>query len=180
MDMRRDAFQGLAEFAGELQRMLDEHGSNRSVATVGKVELKPGAANVVPGAAEFSLEVRDTDEAVLKELADAIRRALSAIARRRNLMFEFEIHSDIAPVKCDKGIVDTIDGVRHDLGIRGMRLHSGAAHDTQIMASITRAGMVFVPSKEGRSHSAAEWTAWEDIEQGANVLLNSLYSLATK
>jgi N-carbamoyl-L-amino-acid hydrolase len=180
MDMRRDAFQGLAEFAGELQRVLDEHGSNRSVATVGKVELKPGAANVVPGAAEFSLEVRDTDEAVLKELADAIRRALSAIARRRNLMFEFEIHSDIAPVKCDKGIVDTIDGVRHDLGIRGMRLHSGAAHDTQIMASITRAGMVFVPSKEGRSHSAAEWTAWEDIEQGANVLLNSLYSLATK
>ena len=55
---------------------------------------------------------------------------------------------------------------------------SGAAHDTQILATITPAGMIFVPSKAGRSHSPAEWTAWEDIEHGANVLLNTLYSLA--
>jgi len=55
---------------------------------------------------------------------------------------------------------------------------SGAAHDTQIMASITRAGMVFVPSKDGRSHSIAEWTDMDDIEKGANVALNTLYRIA--
>ena len=55
---------------------------------------------------------------------------------------------------------------------------SGAAHDTQFMASITRAAMVFVPSKEGRSHSIAEWTDMEDIEKGSNVLLNTLIRIA--
>lgn len=178
MDMRQDAFQGLVEFGGEIQRILEEHGTPRSVATVGRAVLSPGAANVVPGCAEFSLEVRDTDETVLSELADAFRRALSAIARRRKLMFDFHILSEIAPVTCDKGIVDTVDSVREELGIEGMRMHSGAAHDTQIMASVTRSGMVFVPSKGGRSHSTAEWTVWEDIENGANVLLNTLYRMA--
>lgn len=178
MTMRQDAFQGLAEFAGELQRILDEHGSQRSVATVGRVSLSPGAANVVPGCAEFSLEVRDTDEQVLEDLGGAMRRALSAIARRRHLMFEFDVLSEITPVKCDMGIVDTLDAVCRDLAVEDMVLHSGAAHDTQIMAGLTRAGMVFVPSKAGRSHSAAEWTDWEDIRCGADVLLNSLCRLA--
>jgi N-carbamoyl-L-amino-acid hydrolase len=59
-----------------------------------------------------------------------------------------------------------------------MILPSGAAHDTQMLAGLTRAGMIFVPSREGRSHSPAEWTAWEDIETGANVALNALYALA--
>jgi N-carbamoyl-L-amino-acid hydrolase len=178
MKMRNDAFQGLAEFSGEINRILEEHGSSNSVATIGRVELFPGAANVVPGRAEFSLDVRDTDAHVLDALSDALRRAMSAIARRRNLMFEFEPLSGLPPVKCDAGIVDTVQSVTNDLGFSSVRLPSGAAHDTQILAQITRAGMVFVPSQEGRSHSSAEWTPWEDIEKGANVLLNTLQRLA--
>lgn len=178
MNMRRDAFQGLAELSGEIPRILEEHGSPRSVATIGRVELVPAAANVVPGRAEFSLEVRDTDPVILNQLSDAFRRALSAIARRRELMFEFDVMGELTPVKCDSGIVDTISTLCHDMGVNATRMHSGAAHDTQIMATITRAGMIFVPSKEGRSHSPSEWTAWEDIELGANTLLNTLYRLA--
>jgi N-carbamoyl-L-amino-acid hydrolase len=178
MNMRRDALQGLAELAGEIPRILEENGSPRSVATIGRAELFPGAANVVPGRAEFSLEVRDTDPVVLERLAEAFRCALSAIARRRELMFEFDIMGELTPVKCDSGIVDTISGLCREMGINATRMHSGAAHDTQLMSSITRAGMIFVPSKEGRSHSPSEWTAWEDIEVGANTLLNTLYRLA--
>jgi N-carbamoyl-L-amino-acid hydrolase len=55
---------------------------------------------------------------------------------------------------------------------------SGAAHDAQIMARLTRSGMIFVPSKNGRSHSSAEWTDWEYIEAGANVALHTLLRLA--
>lgn len=179
MDMRNDAFQGLAELGGEIPRILEEDGSARSVATIGRVNLKPGAANVVPGRAEFSLEVRDTDPQVLEQLAYAFRKAISAIGRRRGLMFEFEVLSDIAPVKCDPGIVETIQDAARQLGSESLLMPSGAAHDTQMMASLTRAGMVFVPSKDGRSHSPAEWTPWEDIENGANVLLNTLYRLAS-
>ncbi|MFZ5621434.1 MAG: Zn-dependent hydrolase [Pseudomonadota bacterium] len=178
MDLRRDAFQGLAEFAGEIPRILEEDGGTRSVATIGRVELVPGAANVVPGRAEFSLEARDTDPAVLERLGLAFRRALSAIARRRDLMFEFDVLSTLEPVKCDPLVMRAIAEAAKQLDASHMILPSGAAHDTQMLAGLTRAGMIFVPSREGRSHSPAEWTAWEDIETGANVALNALYALA--
>ncbi len=180
MNLRRDAMQGLAECAGEINRVLEEHGSPRSVATIGRVQLFPGAVNVVPGRADFTLEVRDTDQEVLKNLSTAFRIAISAIARRRDLMFEFDVIGELSPVKCDQGVVDTLTQVCEIMEIDSLRMHSGAAHDTQTLAGITRAGMVFVPSAEGRSHSPAEWTAWEDIETGANVLLNTLYRIAAK
>ncbi|MCG6976526.1 MAG: Zn-dependent hydrolase [Acidiferrobacterales bacterium] len=178
MDMRNDAFMGLSEFSSEIQRILDENGSARSVATIGRVEIKPGAANVIPGIVNFSLESRDTEQTVLDDLANAFRKALSAVARRRGLMFEFKVLSEIAPVKSDPGIVKTIENVAKSLSIPFLQMASGAAHDTQFMAHITRAGMIFVPSKDGRSHSIAEWTDMDDIEKGANVALNTLYRIA--
>ena len=93
-------------------------------------------------------------------------------------MFEFNVISEIAPVKCDSGIMKVIRASADELDARAYQLPSGAAHDTQMLASITRAGMVFVPSKEGRSHSAAEWTDMDDIVLGANVMLNTLNKLA--
>lgn len=180
MDMRQDPFQGLAEFSSELPRILEEHGSPRSVATIGRVELSPGAANVIPNLAEFSLDVRDTDGEILTTLGDAMRRALSAIARRRQLMFEFDILSEIEPVKCDTKVVQLIERTSRALGINSTRMASGAAHDTQIMTSIAPTGLIFIPSKGGRSHTPAEWSDWQDIENGANVLLNTLYQLANE
>lgn len=178
MNMRQDAFQGLAEVATQIDRILEEYGGPRSVATIGRVDLIPGVANVVPGQVEFSLEVRDVNSDTLNMLADAFRRSISAIARRRNLMFEFEILSEIEPVKCDSSIINTITDVTKEFNFDYLNMPSGAAHDTQIMSTITRAGMIFVPSAGGKSHSPAEWTQWEDIERGANVLLNTLYRLA--
>ena len=178
MDMRKDAFMGLSVFASQLQRILDENGSPRSVATIGRVEISPGAANVIPGKVEFSLEARDTNPDILSDLSNAFRKSLSAIARKYELMFEFRVLSEISPVKSDSGIVETIENVCKSLKLPFLQMASGAAHDTQIMASITRAGMIFVPSKDGRSHSIAEWTDMDDIEKGANVALNTLYRIA--
>ena len=95
-------------------------------------------------------------------------------------MFEFRVISDIAPVACNKNIQSIIAETADKLRLPSFSLPSGAAHDTQKLAQITAAGMIFVPSKAGRSHSAAEWTSWDDIEAGANVLLNSLYQLASR
>ncbi|MGD8842049.1 MAG: Zn-dependent hydrolase [Gammaproteobacteria bacterium] len=179
MDMRADAFQGLAEFAGQIDRVLSEYGGPHSTATIGRVALEPGAANVIPGKAVFSLDVRDTDVQILDALGDALRRTLSAIARRRGLMFEFTVLSEVAPVQCDYAVVNAIDDAATVLELPATHLNSGAAHDAQIIASIAPTGMIFVPSKGGRSHSAAEWTAWSDIEAGANTLLHTLTRLAT-
>lgn len=178
MNLRQDAFQGVAELSMELDRILEEHGSPRSVATIGRIELSPGAANVVPSLAEFSLDVRDTDESTLQALADAMRRAMSAIARRRQLMFEFDVLSELTPVKCDGRVTQVIEGVARALGINSTRMASGAVHDTEVMAGRTRAGMIFIPSKDGCSHSPAEWSDWQDIVNGSNVLLNTIYQLA--
>lgn len=180
MDMRIDPFQGLAEFAGEINRLLEEHGGPNSRATIGRVELQPGAANTIPGLATFSFEVRDTDERVLRALYDAARRTLSSLARRRDLMFEFDVLSEISPTKCDPGLLDLIATQAEAMGLEYLRMPSGAAHDTQSISSVARTGMIFVPSLEGRSHSAGEWTNWEDIEAGANLMLQSVLSLAAQ
>jgi N-carbamoyl-L-amino-acid hydrolase len=179
MDMRQDALGGLAEIHQEIPRILEENGGPKSVSTIGRVALFPGAANVVPGRCEFTLEVRDIDAGVLHALGEAFRRAMSAIARRRNLMFEFEVLSELQPVRCDGGVLSVIEQSIRDLGEPVERLPSGAAHDTQQLAVITRVGMIFVQSKEGRSHSPSEWSSWEAIEAGSNALLSTLYRLAS-
>lgn len=178
MNMRRDALKGFAEVAANVDRVLEEYGSPRSTATIGHIEAFPGAANVVPGQANFSLDMRDTDMQVLDDLSNAFRRTISAIARRHNLMFEYQVVSQLEAASCDSAILQTIERTAVDMQYDHMRLHSGAAHDAQMMARVAPTAMVFVPSKDGRSHSAAEWTAWEDIEKGANVMLNTLYRLA--
>ncbi|TWU32477.1 Zn-dependent hydrolase [Novipirellula artificiosorum] len=178
MEMRNDAFMGLADFAHEVPRILEENGSQRSRATIGKAQILPGAANTVPGLVEFSLDVRDTSEVILDDLSSAFRKALSAIARRRNLMFEFEQKSYLAPVGCSEVVVHELMEQANKLGIDFLAMPSGAAHDAQIMGRMVPVGMVFVPSKNGQSHSPAEWTAWADIGAGANVMLNTLIGLA--
>lgn len=178
MPMRKDAFMGVAEFSNEIPRILEEDGSENSVATIGRVNLIPGSANTVPGTAEFTIDVRDPNSEVLHNLEQAIRKSLSAIVRRRGLKYEFDIISEISPADCAKDIIQCISDSSNDLGIKSHKMISGAIHDAQIMSKLTKVGMIFVPSIGGKSHSAAEWTAWEDIEIGSNLALNSLLKMA--
>ena len=179
MDMRNDAFMGLADFAHEIPRIIDENGSERSRVTVGRAQILPGSANTVPGLVEFSLDARDTDPAVLEELGRAVRRTLSAIARRRGLQFDYDAVSHIEPVACDPALVETLAAEADGLGLKALRMPSGAAHDAQILGKMTRMGMLFAPSKGGRSHSPEEWTPWDDVEAAANLSLQTLRRLAT-
>lgn len=179
MNMRSDALQGLAEFSGEIPRILEESDGEESVATIGYIRLFPGTANTVPGELQFSLDVRDCDRKVLDQLKDTMRRALSAIARRRSLMFEFDELGEVEPTQCNKEIVRAIEESAKALELKTHRMHSGAGHDAQVMAEITPVGMIFVPSVGGRSHSSAEYTHTEDIIAGANVALQTLLRMAS-
>lgn len=178
MNMRSDAFMGLADFAHEIPRIIDENGTDRSRLTVGKVELKPGSPHTIPGEALFTLVGRDSDEAVMQEIGNSCRKSLSAIARRHNLMFEYEQISWLPPMNCDPGIVELLEAQAEKLGCSYERMPSGAGHDTQFLTEITRAGLLFVPSAGGVSHSPDEWTHWDDVETGANLLLNAALELA--
>jgi beta-ureidopropionase / N-carbamoyl-L-amino-acid hydrolase len=180
MNMRSDAFMGLADFAHEIPRIIDENGTDRSRLTVGKVELKPGSPHTIPGEALFTLVGRDSDEDAMNELGTACRKSLRAIARRHNLRFEHEQISWLAPMSCDPGLVEMLERQAAALGLSYVRMPSGAGHDTQFLAEITRAGLLFVPSVGGVSHSPDEWTHWSDVESGANLLLNAAVALATE
>jgi N-carbamoyl-L-amino-acid hydrolase len=178
MNMRSDAFMGVADFAHEIPRIIDEDGTDRSRLTVGKVELKPGNPHTIPGEALFTLVGRDTEESVMEALGNSCRKSLSAIARRHKLMFEYEQISWLRPRACHPEMVELLERQAHDLALRCHRMPSGAGHDTQFMVEITKAGMLFVPSVGGVSHSPDEWTHWTDVEAGANVLLKAAVELA--
>lgn len=179
MDMRSDAFMGLADFAHEIPRIIEEDGTERSRITVGKVDLKPGSPHTIPGEAMFTLVGRDIEESVMEALCQSCRKSLSAIARRHKLMFEYEQVSWLKPKPCDPDIVDLLERHASRLELPHQRMPSGAGHDTQFLAEVTKAGMLFVPSVGGVSHSPDECTHWSDIEAGANVLLNAALELAT-
>ncbi|MCB1198302.1 MAG: Zn-dependent hydrolase [Deltaproteobacteria bacterium] len=174
MDMRKDSFQGLCEFAGEIERILEENGSDDARATIGKVQLYPGSPHVIPGQTEFFLVGRDFDDGKMLELENAFRKALSAISRRRGLMFEYEVVSRLEPTHCQPGIVTEIEEVAESMNLNYMRMKSGAGHDAQIFGKYMPMGMIFIPSLHGISHSPQEWSSLEHIEMGANLLLRTI------
>ena len=180
MDMRSDAFMGLADFAHEIERIIAENGTDKTRITVGKVELKPGNPHTVPGEAIFTIVGRDMDEDVMKEVANACRKALSAIARKHRLMFEYEQASWLAPKPCSTKLTKVIEEQVKALGYSYQRMPSGAGHDTQFLSEITDAGLIFIPSVGGVSHAPDEWSHWHDIEAGTNVLLHSVLASITK
>ncbi|MCK5790814.1 MAG: Zn-dependent hydrolase [Ketobacter sp.] len=177
MDLRSDAFMGLADFAHEIKRIIDENGTDKSRLTIGRVDLKPGYAHTVPGEADFTLVGRDMSEQVMRDLADSCRKALSAIARRHRLMFEYEQMSWLEPKSCSQHVMDVIEQTTQELGYSYQLMPSGAGHDAQFFTDITPTGMIFIPSVGGVSHAPDEWSHWVDVEKGCNVLLNSLLRL---
>ncbi|HSG34883.1 MAG TPA: Zn-dependent hydrolase [Sphingomonadaceae bacterium] len=178
MDMRSDAFMGIADFAHEIQRIIDEEGTDKSRITIGHVALKPGFPHTVPGEADFTIVGRDLDEDVMRALANACRRVLSSIARKHKLKFEYEEMSWLKPAYCDEGIVSLIEKKTRELGYSYKLMPSGAGHDAQFFCSHTRTGLIFVPSVGGVSHAPDEWTHWSDIERGVQLLFETVMELA--
>lgn len=170
MDMRSDAFMGLADFAHEIPRIIDEDGTDKTRITVGKVELKPGYPHTVPGEAIFTIVGRDMSEEVMKELAASCDKALLAIARRHRLRFEREEVSWLAPNYCSDPVIELMEAKAEARGYEYMRMPSGAGHDVQFFTEITDAGLIFIPSVNGVSHAPDEWSHWHHVEMGTNLL----------
>lgn len=179
MNMRSDAFMGMADFGHEIYRIIDEEGTDKTRITIGRIDMKPGFAHTVPGEVDFTLVGRDMDEEVMRNVANTCRKVLSSIARKHRLMFEYREMSWLPPVPCDPGMIDRIEAAAQRRGYSHMRMPSGAGHDAQFFTDITPTGMIFVPSQGGVSHAPDEWTHWNDIEQGCNVLLDTVLPLVT-
>ncbi|MBU4529232.1 MAG: Zn-dependent hydrolase [Hoeflea sp.] len=179
MDMRADAFAGLAAFASTIAPMLKAHGSGQSRITIGKVELSPNHAHTIPGAAEFLINLRDTSETVMRELRAECLRNIDIAAAAHGLTSEVREKSWLSPVSLDSGIRDIFNEEADRLGYKSLVMPSGAGHDAQTMQSLCPSGLIFIPSRNGISHAPEEWSDWADIEKGAQLMLNALVRLST-
>ncbi|MGP1396696.1 MAG: Zn-dependent hydrolase [Inquilinaceae bacterium] len=178
MDMRADAFAGLAAFAADIPALIAEVGTAQSRITVGKVDLEPNVAHTIPGAAEFSIVIRDPSDDVMRRLRAAAEARIAIAAEVHELTVSCEEKSWLPPVALDAGLHALLRGEAERLGIACLDMPSGAGHDAQTMQSVCPSGLIFVPSRDGISHAPQEWSDWADIEKGANVMLAALMRLA--
>jgi N-carbamoyl-L-amino-acid hydrolase len=148
------------------------------VATVGDVRVEPGAFNVVPGLARLALEFRSQDEGELDAMETALLTRARAEAARDGVDVEISPVGRWQPIALDSGVGRSIERAATALGLSTKRMPSGAGHDAQALAEVTPSGMIFVPSVGGVSHDPRELTAWEDVVNGANLLLGTVYEIA--
>ena len=178
LELRQDAFLGLADFAlKSTQYVASEHYG--SMVTVGRVSVKPGAFSIVPGQVDFSFEFRSQKKKTLEDLKKHLFSLAEDIATTRGLQFTSKLVDETEPVGIPTRILDIMKEECEKLGYSFMTLPSGAGHDAQILASIAEPGMIFIPCLDGISHSPQEMIKWEDLEKGANLLLQVLIRLAS-
>jgi len=177
MAYRHDAGFAAASVAVAARALARELGGHQ-VATVGKLDLRPDLVNVVAGRATLTVDLRNTDGAVLAEAERRIAAEIDRIASDEGATVERRPLARFDPVEFDPRIVDLVEKTGREHGHPVRRLPSGAGHDAQMLARLCPSGMVFVPSAGGVSHNPAEFTSPEHIEAGANVLLHVMLRLA--
>ncbi len=176
MDNRHDALAAAAEFV----LAAEAEGLRRPglVATVGRLEVHPGAANVIPGEVELSLDVRHPDDATR---GDAVKRILGLardISSRRRVELVARAVSDNKAVPCAPRLVSMLSRAVSEAGHQSVQLPSGAGHDAVAMATLTDIGMLFVRCKDGVSHNPLESVTVEDVAVAIDVLSRLLELLA--
>lgn len=179
MHLRKDALVAAAKVVLAVNQIGNTPG--QQVATVGKMQLLPNAANVVPGWVEMSLDIRDLSSLHIDSLLQQLRLHLEEIAVETNTQIRLNPALHNEPALAEDYIQNAIAKVSEDVQLSYTYLPSRASHDAQELAQITDMGMIFVPSELGVSHSASEYTSPQQCIDGANVLLRTLLRLdATK
>jgi allantoate deiminase len=176
MDFRLDAAAGAAECVLELERLAIAAGGG-TVATAGEAEVAPGLINVVPGRARVSIDVRGVDEERFRGVVRDVVAFAEATAARRGLGFEYVERQALAPTPMDERVVAALDTAVQATGVRYRLMPSGAAHDTMCVAAHVPSAMVFVPCKDGISHSPLEDADPHDAAVAAAAILNAVAAL---
>ncbi|GGD70941.1 allantoate amidohydrolase [Croceicoccus mobilis] len=176
MRLRRDALAGAAAMVLAVEQAA-RHDDGDAVATVGVLEAKPGAANVIPGAVSFTVDVRSGDEDRRDRVAQEILARLAEIAAARELECDIERIHDLPASPCDAGLMELMDAALEDAGQPVRRLVSGAGHDAMNLAAICPTAMLFIRCTDGISHNPAEHVTAEDTAIALAVMLRFIERL---
>jgi len=176
MNRRRNAMLAAAELTLAVDRIVRSV-PGRQVGTVGRMLVRPGAPNVIPGQVDLTVELRDLSTAKIQRLWDQIHAEALEIARKYDTTLDYVLPHTNDPALSDPRIRAVIAEAVASLKLTSQLMPSGAGHDAQDLARICPMGMIFVPSKKGISHSPLELTTPEDVTNGANVLLQTILRL---
>ena len=179
MSMRRDAGLAAGELVVAVRRIASEMGGTQ-VGTVGALRLHPDLVNVVAARAQLIIDLRNTDDDDLQSAERRLLAEVRRVAESEDVEMDTKWVARFEPVVFDPRVVELVESTASALGLSVRRMPSGAGHDAQILAGVCPAGMVFVPSVKGISHNPAEHTEPDDLVAGANVLLNTVVTLATE
>ncbi len=181
MRMRKDALVAASDIISFINRraseMVEQLGA-ATVGTVGKLNVFPNGTNIVPGRVEMGIDIRDVIPKNMESLKNEALQAMPDIAKK----YGVDIHTALPlmhlPATLSDRVVNMIDNSARQVGVVAKRMNSGAGHDSQNMTEKVKAGMIFVPSVNGISHAPLEWTNWEDIEKGTQVLTQTVKNLS--
>ncbi len=176
MDRRRDALAAASKDVLAVREVVRAE-PGRQVGTVGYMKVEPGAINVIPGRAEFPVELRDLDAAKIDHLWEGIAAKFKQIDKEENVDTRCELLEENAPARSDAAIQGAIREAAKQLNLATMDLPSAAVQDSQQIAKIAPMGMIFIPSRDGISHSPKEFSSWPDIANGAEVLYRTVLLL---
>lgn len=179
MGYRRDAVYAFSRICSELIEKARAVG-DPLVLTFGKVEPKPNTVNVVPGEVLFTIDCRHTDSDVLIGFTQNLEQRIKEIATEMDIEATIDLWMDEAPVPMDANIVAILEEAAKKANMKYRVMHSGAGHDSQIIAPHYPTAMIFVPSIGGISHNPAEATKLEDLVEGVKMMASALYELAYK
>lgn len=170
MNLRDDALLKASKLIVKINEIVNEIGGDL-VGTVGKIKVEPGAVNVIPGQAEFTIELRDMDKEKMNKVMNKVRESLS----EEELIIEDILYE--GGTYLDQEVQKVIIESAKKLNYEYKEMISGAGHDANPLSEITPTGMIFVPSYKGISHSPEEWTDWQDVKKGAEVMLETIKKL---
>ncbi len=176
MRLRHDAAYVAARIATSVRELAVEFGPPQ-VATVGSLTLHPNLVNVVAASALLTVDLRNTDDAVLTEAERRLSDLVDGLAATEGVKIESRRLARLAPVSFDPAVVELVESTARRLGHTTLRLPSGAGHDAQMLARVCPTAMIFTPSHLGISHNPAEHTPPDQLVAGADVLMGVIASL---
>jgi hydantoinase/carbamoylase family amidase len=176
MDFRLDPGTVVAECILELERLAHSAGKG-TVGTVGEIEVRPSIINAIPERIRFSLDIRGIDEDLFRAVARDIATFAEHAAAKRGMTAEYRERQTLPSTPLDERIVGALTAAAEATNEPFMVMHSGAAHDTMCVADHVPCAMVFVPCKDGVSHSPLEDASPADGGLAAEIILNAIASL---
>ncbi len=177
MALRKDAMLAATRIMQDVVAAAHRHPPHGR-GTVGMVQVFPNSRNVIPGRVKFSIDLRNSTDALVDTMADEVKAFAATVAKEHGVDVQIEMVSSYSAIAFHDNCVDAVGRAAKKLGYSNMPAVSGAGHDAVYMAKLAPAGMIFIPCKDGISHNEIESAEPEHITAGCNVLLHAMLERA--